>query len=78
MRDFIVQNACYWIEEYRFDGLRLDAIDQIHDESEPHIVEEIALEVRRRSLNRHVHLTTEDDRNNYRLAGAPWQQPRAV
>jgi maltooligosyltrehalose trehalohydrolase len=43
--------------------LRLDAIDQIRDESKPTIVEEIALEVRKRITDRHVHLTTEDDRN---------------
>jgi maltooligosyltrehalose trehalohydrolase len=63
VRAFIVENACYWIEEYRFDGLRLDAIDQIFDESEASIVEEIALEVRKRAGNRRIHLTAEDDRN---------------
>lgn len=63
VRAFIVENACYWIDEYRFDGLRLDAIDQIWDDSEPSIVEEIANEVRKRAGGRHVHLTTEDDRN---------------
>jgi maltooligosyltrehalose trehalohydrolase len=62
-RRFFIENACYWIEEYRFDGLRLDAIDQIRDESEPTILEEIALEVRKRAGDRYVHLTTEDDRN---------------
>ncbi len=63
VRRFFIENACYWIEEYRFDGLRLDAIDQIRDESEPAILEEIALEVRQRAGDRYVHLTTEDDRN---------------
>jgi len=75
VRAFFIENALYWIEEYRFDGLRLDAIDQIRDESKPTIVEEIALEVRKRITDRHVHLTTEDDRNvNYlhrRAAGSP-------
>jgi maltooligosyltrehalose trehalohydrolase len=28
-RDFFIDNGLYWLEEYRFDGLRLDAIDQI-------------------------------------------------
>jgi maltooligosyltrehalose trehalohydrolase len=67
VRRFFIDNACYWIEEYRFDGLRLDAIDQIRDDSEPGIVEEIALEVRRRARDRYVHLTTEDDRNRVGL-----------
>lgn len=63
VRRFLIENACYWIEEFRFDGLRLDAIDQIHDPSEPSILEELAIEVRRRNPDRYVHLTTEDDRN---------------
>jgi maltooligosyltrehalose trehalohydrolase len=63
VRSFIVENALYWIEEYRFDGLRLDAIDQIHDEASPSVLEEIATTVHERVKDRHVHLTTEDDRN---------------
>ncbi len=32
VRAFFIENALYWLEEYRFDGLRLDAIDQIRDD----------------------------------------------
>ncbi len=63
VRRFCIDNALYWLEEYQFDGLRLDAIDQIHDPSSPHILEELAREVRRRLPDRHIHLTTEDERN---------------
>ena len=42
VRDFFVHNALYWVEEYRFDGLRLDAVHAIADDSEPDIVTEIA------------------------------------
>jgi len=42
VREFFIHNALYWLEEYHFDGLRLDAIHAIHDASEPHIVNEIA------------------------------------
>lgn len=63
VRAYFVENALYWIEEYRFDGLRLDAIDQIRDESEPSLLEEIAVTVRERTAGRQVHLTAEDDRN---------------
>jgi maltooligosyltrehalose trehalohydrolase len=63
VRAFFIENALYWIEEYRFDGLRLDATDQIRDDSKPSLLEEIAVEVRERIKDRHVHLTTEDDRN---------------
>ena len=63
VRRFFIENALYWLDEYRFDGLRLDAIDQIDDRSDPTILEELAAEVRRSFPGRHVHLTTEDDRN---------------
>ena len=35
VRDFFVHNALYWIEEFRFDGLRLDAIHAMRDRSSP-------------------------------------------
>jgi len=63
VRRFFIENALYWLDEYRFDGLRLDAVDQIDDRSAPTILEELAAEVRRSFPDRHVHLTTEDDRN---------------
>ncbi|WP_295986129.1 malto-oligosyltrehalose trehalohydrolase [uncultured Variovorax sp.] len=64
VRDFFIHNACYWIEEFRFDGLRMDAIHAIRDDSRPHIVQEI-----RQILDagagrgRHVHLVLENDTN---------------
>src|SRR5215831_15298643 len=42
VRDFFVHNTLYWLEEYRFDGLRYDAVNRIRDDSTPHILEEIA------------------------------------
>ena len=48
VRDFFIDNALYWLEEFRFDGLRLDAIDQIADQSRPDILEELAPAVRSR------------------------------
>ena len=38
MRDFFIDNALYWLEEFHFDGLRLDAVHAIVDDSEPDIV----------------------------------------
>ena len=67
VRDFFVDNALYWLEEYRLDGLRLDAINEIQDPSDEHILEALAKAVRERFADRHVHLTTEDDRNITRL-----------
>ena len=63
VRDFFIDNALYWLEEYRLDGLRLDAINEIQDPSEEHLLHAIAKAVRARIPDRPVHLTTEDDRN---------------
>ena len=67
VREFFLHNVLYWLEEYRFDGLRLDAIDQIKDPSQEEILAEMAREVRARFPDRHVHLTIEDDENTTRL-----------
>ena len=42
VRDFFIHNALYWLEEYRFDGLRLDAVHAIRRPSEVHILTELA------------------------------------
>ncbi len=68
VRDFFVHNALYWIEELRFDGLRMDAIHAIADESSKHIVTEIAEAVAAGpGRSRRVHLVLENDRNEARL-----------
>jgi maltooligosyltrehalose trehalohydrolase len=63
VRAFFTENSLYWLEEYRLDGLRFDAIDQISDISETHLLEEIAQLARARFPERQIHLTTEDERN---------------
>ncbi|MBK9020135.1 MAG: malto-oligosyltrehalose trehalohydrolase [Sulfuritalea sp.] len=64
VRDFFIHNALYWLEEYQFDGLRLDAIHAICDEGTPDIVEELGAAVRDGpGSNRHIHLVLENDRN---------------
>ncbi|WP_342643695.1 malto-oligosyltrehalose trehalohydrolase [Rhodoligotrophos ferricapiens] len=63
VRDFFMHNALYWLEEFRFDGLRFDAVDQIVDPSDIHFLEEMALHIRRQITDRHVHLVLENDRN---------------
>jgi len=42
VRRFIVENALYWLREYHLDGLRLDAVQTIKDDSQQHIVAEVA------------------------------------
>lgn len=64
VRDFFIHNALYWIEEYRLDGLRLDAIHAICDDSSPDIIEELRDALRNGpGQERHVHLILENDKN---------------
>ena len=46
VRRFFIENALYWLVDYRFDGLRLDAV---HEINEPDWLDEMADEVRRTS-----------------------------
>jgi maltooligosyltrehalose trehalohydrolase len=57
---FFIDNALYWLIEYRFDGLRFDAVHAI---AEPDWLEEMAAEVRQRIADRHIHLVLENDDN---------------
>jgi maltooligosyltrehalose trehalohydrolase len=67
VRDFFIHNALYWLTEYHFDGLRLDAVHAIIDDSTPHILTELADAVRNSiGPDRHVHLILENDRNQAR------------
>ncbi|WP_417310169.1 malto-oligosyltrehalose trehalohydrolase [Devosia sp.] len=68
VRQFFIENALYWLEEFHLDGLRFDAVDHIHDaESDPEILVEMAQTIRARYPDRALHLTTEDNRNITRL-----------
>ena len=69
VRRYFIHNALYWLEEYRFDGLRFDAVHAIVDDSPRHILEDIAAAVRARDPDRHVHLVLENDANQARFLG---------
>jgi len=62
MRRYVLDNVRYWLEELRFDGLRLDAVHAIIDPSDRHVLRDLA------SLARHLVpgaiLIAEDDRND--------------
>ncbi|HEX9673640.1 MAG TPA: malto-oligosyltrehalose trehalohydrolase [Burkholderiales bacterium] len=67
VRDFFIHNALYWLEEYHLDGLRLDAVHAIVDDTRPDFLVELAEAVRRGpGRDRHVHLVLENDRNQAR------------
>ena len=66
VREFFLQNACAWFDEYRVDGFRLDAVHAIHDSSPVHLATEIAEIAHARG----GFVVAEDDRNDARLITA--------
>lgn len=61
VRDFFTENVLYWLEDFRFDGLRFDAVHAIADEG---WLTELAATVRSRLADRHIHLVLENDHND--------------
>ena len=71
VREFFIHNALYWVEEFHVDGLRLDAVHAIRDDSTVHIVADIACALRDGpGRQRHVHLVLENEANEARHLGA--------
>jgi maltooligosyltrehalose trehalohydrolase len=64
VRAFFIHNALYWLEEYHFDGLRLDAVHAIVDKSTETFLRELTSRVREYfAATRHVHIVLENDDN---------------
>ncbi len=61
VREFYIANAGYWIDEYHFDGLRLDATQNIYDTSSPHILSQIGQQVRKMAPHRQTYLVAESE-----------------
>lgn len=65
VREFFICNALFWLVEYGFDGLRLDAVDRIFDQSQPDILDELAARVHAGpGSERELHLVLENDHND--------------
>lgn len=71
VRDFIIGNAVHWIREYHIDGLRLDAVHAILDDSPVHVVAELAAEVRAAAAPREAVIFAEDERNEVNVMRSP-------
>jgi len=54
VRKYFITNAAYWIDEFHLDGLRLDATQQIWDETTPHILAEVGAAARAAGVRRQV------------------------
>jgi malto-oligosyltrehalose trehalohydrolase len=69
VRAFILDNVAMWFADYHVDGLRLDAVHALADDSEMHLLEDMAVLTERLSahLGRPLTLIAESDLNNTRL-----------
>lgn len=71
VREFVIANACYWIDEFHLDGLRLDATQDIHDCSEDHILCALARETRACAAPREVIFIAENEPQETKLVRPP-------
>lgn len=69
VRNFFLQNALHWLQNFHFDGLRLDAAQAIYDFGAVHFLEELAQTVAtlKQQLGRELYLIAESDLNDPRL-----------
>lgn len=61
VREYFRENAAYWIREFHLDGLRLDATQDIHDDTEPHVLAEISQAARQAASGRPIILIGENE-----------------
>jgi len=73
VQDFYIGNALYWLNEYRFDGLRFDAVHAIEDEA---FLLKMAAAIRAGVPDREVHLVLENEHNDARLLRAHPAEPK--
>jgi maltooligosyltrehalose trehalohydrolase len=65
VRAFAIENAVYWLRDYRFDGLRLDAVHAIFEPGEVSMLRDLSVAVGALAVEtgRHIHLVLENDHN---------------
>jgi maltooligosyltrehalose trehalohydrolase len=68
VREFIIGNAGYWIDEFHFDGLRLDATQNIYDRSAEHILAAVTRKVRQAGAGRATIVVAENEPQHAKLA----------
>ena len=61
VRRYFIDNALMWLDEYRIDGLRLDAVHALADNE---FLDQMAREIRAALPDRHVHLVLENENND--------------
>ncbi len=70
VRDYFIDNARHWLVNYRFDGLRFDAIEAIWDETDKHIIKEVCQTAKQELEGvRQLLLTVENNKNQASMLG---------
>jgi maltooligosyltrehalose trehalohydrolase len=64
VRELCSENAAYWIDEFRLDGLRLDATQDIHDPTDNHILGDITRAARAAAGDRTIFVVAENEGQN--------------
>jgi malto-oligosyltrehalose trehalohydrolase len=64
VRAYFAENAAYWLREFRFDGLRLDATQTIVDPQKPAFLHEVRRQALAAAPERRVALVVENDMND--------------
>jgi maltooligosyltrehalose trehalohydrolase len=67
VREFYLANGAYWIEEFHFDGLRLDATQNIYDNSPEHILAALTKRLRKAAGSGSVYIVAENEPQNSTL-----------
>lgn len=71
VRDFIIDNAVYWIRDFHLDGLRIDAVQAMFDSSERHILAELTEAVREAAKPRSAYVVVENQPQERRMIESP-------
>jgi len=68
VREYVIENALYWVREYHIDGLRMDAVHAIKDDSPTHVIAELRDRVQQfaAEVRREITLVAESDENSPR------------
>jgi maltooligosyltrehalose trehalohydrolase len=72
-RDLVLANVEYWVREFHVDGFRIDAAQQIYDDSEEHILRALCLRARATAAPRRVIVTAEHEPQHADLLRRPDQ-----
>ena len=71
VRDFIIGNAVYWIEDFHLDGLRVDAVQAMFDASDEHILTELTRCARAAAGHRQIYLVVENQPQQRQMIESP-------